>query len=224
MSGVRSVPDSLIWWHGCKPFTAPEVAATCTRRFCALLWFLLISYASLPAAHCPEHGQGQGNLINSKDHLINASTHFFPWKTGSRAQLCRQWSAESKEICADHVIIYGSYDRCKRPNQWMSSCFHFKCIIYNSAPLYMHIVLNNQWVGLMSCVHLLVMKMSSVKTVFFLHQVLRRCFSLIEWNVHRGCAPQSLWAFAFHVFVPSSNQYLRDLLNGLRQFSHQIPW
>ncbi len=58
---------------------------------------------------------------------------------------------ESKEICADHVIIYGSYDRCKRPNQWMSSCFHFKCIIYNSAALYMHIVLNNQWVGLMSC-------------------------------------------------------------------------
>lgn len=32
----------------------------------------------------------------------------------------------------------------------MSSWFHFKCIIYNSAALYMHIVLNNQWVGFMS--------------------------------------------------------------------------
>lgn len=76
----------------------------------------------------------------------------------------------------------------------MSSCFHFKCIIYNSAALYMHIVLNSQWVGLMPCcaspcnenVQLLTV---SVKTeVFFSlhHQELHHCFSWLSrmCNLH----------------------------------------
>ena len=87
--------------------------------------------------------------MNTEDHLISGSTHFF--RGQRRARQCRQWSAESKAIYADPVIISGSYDRCKRSNQLISSSFHFKCIIYYSAVLYMHIVLNNQWVEWMSC-------------------------------------------------------------------------
>lgn len=86
-----------------KPSTSSELAGSRV---------LLISYASSPAAYRPSHSQGQGNLINTKDHLISGSTHLSHWTAGSRELLRRQWSAESKAIHADHVIICGSYDRC----------------------------------------------------------------------------------------------------------------
>lgn len=102
----------------------------------------------------------------------------------SWAQLSRQRSAKRKAICTDPVIIYGSYNRCERPNQYMPSCFHLKCIIHNST-VCMHVVLNSR-LDILLCTFLYWKcpnPQVSVKKSFFLHhhQILHNLFPLIEW-------------------------------------------
>lgn len=96
----------------------------------------------------------------------------------------------------------------------MSSCFLLKCIIYNSEAWYMHIVLNGQWTELMLCcappcdenVSLLLFFLSIVK-----------CYIIVftDW-VESASWPCTSVIVSICIFM--------FLLNGLRQFSQQIPW
>ena len=57
----------------------------------------------------PVHGQGQENFMNNGRSNINGISMETPVLISVASE-----RSESKVICADLVIIYGSYDRCKR--------------------------------------------------------------------------------------------------------------
>lgn len=80
-------------------------------------WFLEKNHSFfffLPFWVYLQRGQGQGNPINSEDHVINRLTHFHSGWNSCVATT----SSEGKAICGDHVIIQGgSCNRFKMPNQ-----------------------------------------------------------------------------------------------------------
>lgn len=112
-------------------------------------------------------------------------------------------SNEGKAIRAAHVIIRGGHvtdlrcliDRCPHT-------FFCKCIIYNSAVLPQHVVL-------MRC--LIWMKMKG--SVFFSFSHVLGC-----WRRWREGATWPCTSVIADICI------FMFLLNGLRQFSQQIPW